>query len=490
MPSATLSAVSQTVTQTGAPIRFPVSGELAISPLKAFLTANPKYPVVGQKVTIALTVSNYGTASVNNLKAGLEAATGTEFVSSIAGPAPPGLAALAPGTAAIFTWTLSVSGNVTIRLSASATGTVAPMTAPLAVAASFSLTVPPVARLETSLSPNPMHVSAGQWVGLVLTVSNTGDVTADAVVPVLRIASGAPLLSFQKGPVPPGPVAIKPGSSVKFTFTYSASGSGLVTFTGTVTGRADLSGPGIISRSATSLAATTKALSEKTAKTSTALKFKVKRILFPPRPPAPKEKPFTSFEKPEDIGWADEGFVMLSRSEEHATDGKYSMRAEFILPTDLTLTVTGEWKPSISLKTPARGTRIPLEPRDWSSFVSFRADIHNDSAQPAGLAVIITDRRGWRFERPFQLPSASTTTIEVPVSALKEARIEVDRLSELKLAVDTTKLAKRPVLFLDNLRFRLPEPAIVMTVTAAGSGTYLVGPVLTSTATGGPAKKP
>jgi len=491
LPSSTLAIVSQTVTQTGAAIRFPVSGELAISPLRAYLTAFPQYPAVGQKVTIVLSVSNPGAAPLVNLQAGLEASYGTVYVSAIAGPLPPAPTGLAPAAAAAFTWTLSVSGTVKVGLSASVTGSIAGQAAPLVATASLSLSVPPVAVLETRLSPNPLHVSAGQWVGVVLTVSNTGEVTATDVVPAISVSSGGPLVTFQKGPVPAKPVTLKPGRSERFTFTYSCNGSGVVTFSGTVSGKADLSGPGIMSRSAVTLRAKSKVWVEKTAETSAVLKARAKKILFPPRPPAPTEKLFIGFEVPGQELWVDDGYALTSLVPEHATEGKYALRAEFMVPSDLTFTVTGDWKPSISLATPARGTRLPLDPRDWSKYTAFRADCYNDCAQPVSLTLVLTDRRGWRLSVPFQLPAASSTTLEVPVSAPQAARIEIDRLSELKLAVDTSSLAKRPVLFLDNLRFGLPVIAeIALTTTIAGSSTTPVQPVLTQTGTGKPARKP
>jgi hypothetical protein len=325
---------------------------------------------------------------------------------------------------------------------------------------------------------------------VVLTVSNTAEVTATDVIPAISVSSGGPLVTFQKGPVPAKPVTLKPGRSERFTFTYSCNGSGVVTFSGTVAGKADLSGPGIMSRSAVTLRAQTKVWMEKTAETSVVLKAKAKKILFPPRPPAPTEKLFIGFEKPGEELWVDDGYAKTSLVQEHATEGKHAMRAEFAVPADLTFSVTGDWKPSISLTTPARGTRLPLDPRDWSKYTAFRADCYNDCAQPVSLTLVLTDRRGWQFVVPFQLPAASATTIEVPISAPQAARLEVDRLSELKLAVNTTDLAKRPVLFIDNLRFGLPLPVIAPTTTAAGSATTPVQPVLTQTATGKPARKP
>ena len=135
---------------------------------------------------------------------------------------------------------------------------------------------------------------------------------------------------------------------------------------------------------------------------------------------------------------------------------------------------------------------MPLEPRNWSGFTAFRADCYNDSPEPVAMSLVLTDRRGWRFEVPFQLPAASATTIEIPVSSPKAARVEIDRLSELKLAVDTVTLKKRPVLFLDNLRFGLPvpPPVVAQTTTTTGSSTTSAAPGLTETRTGKPARKP
>jgi hypothetical protein len=58
----------------------------------------------------------------------------------------------------------------------------------------------------------------------------------NGVVPSIIEGPGAALVSLRTGPFPPGPVAVAGGASQTFVWTFSASGSGAVTFTATAAG--------------------------------------------------------------------------------------------------------------------------------------------------------------------------------------------------------------------------------------------------------------
>ncbi|MEK7477444.1 MAG: hypothetical protein AAB152_17620 [Candidatus Coatesbacteria bacterium] len=85
-----------------------------------------------------------------------------------------------------------------------------------------------------SLSPSP--ALSGQWVQVVLTVTNTGTLNANGVTPSIQVNSGAGLVVYETGPLPAGPLVLAPGASQSFTWTYSASGIGSVNLTATGSG--------------------------------------------------------------------------------------------------------------------------------------------------------------------------------------------------------------------------------------------------------------
>ncbi len=90
--------------------------------------------------------------------------------------------------------------------------------------------------LTTAIAVNPPPVTVGQWFTVALTVSNTGVASATGVLPFLEINSGGSLVAYQGGPSPAGPVTIARGGSQSFTWTYSVSGAGMVSFIGTASG--------------------------------------------------------------------------------------------------------------------------------------------------------------------------------------------------------------------------------------------------------------
>lgn len=452
-------AVSPTATETGAPMTALAEGTLSISPLQAALTSDPAFPAVGEKTTVVLSVSNTGAAAVSNLQAGLAVASGTVYVGAVTGPSPAAPVSLPPNGGVSFTWTLSVTGAGPVSLTASATGMLAPPGGGVAGIATLALRGHRRTQLTATITPNPLDVSGGEWFSLVMTVSNTGSVAATDVIPELSIYAGAPLASPQAGPEPASAETLRPGQSERFVFTYSANGSGTVSFSGTVTAKASLDQPGWISRQAAGTTATTRRVSKRAGERGREIGEKVRLFLFPPSPPEPAEAPFMGFERPGDLAWTTDGYVALAGSEEHVTEGKRSLEAEFLLPRDLTFSATGDWRPAIRLQAPARGTRKALEIRDWSGFTAFRADCHNASSEPIELTVTIIDRRGYQYAALRHLAATSSTTMDVPLADAESARLDLERVRELSVAVNTTGLKARPVVYLDNLRFALPPAA-------------------------------
>ncbi|MEK7764729.1 MAG: hypothetical protein AAB368_00695, partial [bacterium] len=86
----------------------------------------------------------------------------------------------------------------------------------------------------SSLS-TPSFVSMGQWFSVTLSVTNGGGAETRNVLPALTPVPGGRVVVVT-GPSPTGPVTLAPGSATVFTWTYSATGSGGVTFNGSASG--------------------------------------------------------------------------------------------------------------------------------------------------------------------------------------------------------------------------------------------------------------
>ncbi len=66
--------------------------------------------------------------------------------------------------------------------------------------------------------------------------------TIDNVYPDIEVNTGTASVEYISGPSPPGPVTLNPGSAAHFTWTFSISGSQVVSFTATATGTDSVTG--------------------------------------------------------------------------------------------------------------------------------------------------------------------------------------------------------------------------------------------------------
>jgi hypothetical protein len=165
-----------------------------------------------------------------------------------------------------------------------------------------------------------------------------------------------------------------------------------------------------------------------------------------------------TFETPDDLTWETDGFAMLALSSTHMTEGEHACAVTFSVPGDLTLTPTGAFKPAIRLVWPPRGLEHALDPRDWTPFRSFRADCYNDSGNPVALSFTLVDHRGRQYDALRTISAGTATRLEYGFPAIRDTGVDIEHLSMLQFAVDTTGLTARPVLYFDNLRFELPPP--------------------------------
>jgi hypothetical protein len=221
-----------------------------------FLVASLSVPAaasVGQTVRVVLTATNTGGSAVSGTLPAVAVAPGAGLVSLAAGPTPAGPVAIAPGAAQSFTWDYDVTGAGAVGFSATAAGSDA--CGPRAGAAAAWLMVETPAALAASLAVVPPAVNAGQSLLVVLTITNTGQAAALGVGPAAVRTDGAGTATLAAGPFPGAPVAVAGGASVTFTWTFTASAPGMVTFSTTASG-ADVNAGWAVSSGVASAAAT------------------------------------------------------------------------------------------------------------------------------------------------------------------------------------------------------------------------------------------
>lgn len=218
--------------------------------LPASLAARVSVPagvVAGDWFDLILTVTNTGEVGAALTAASvLDSSAGT-VVSRMSGPSPGVPLPIGPGASQAFVWTYSANGVGVINFTSTASGTDSTFGDPVsAVVSSNSLIVvadpselpPPVTSSTSAVMSGeftlPLGVVVGDWFSVVLTVSNAGQAYALAVSPVIGRSTGPSLVAEISGPVPPAGIGITAGMSQQFVWTYSASGVGAVSFTGTV----------------------------------------------------------------------------------------------------------------------------------------------------------------------------------------------------------------------------------------------------------------
>jgi len=195
---------------------------------------SPAVISTGQSALVVLTVRNVGGSTVNGVTPELEEAPGAAAVSLSAGPWPAGGVNLAPGIAQVWTWTFTGAASGAVVFSATATGTDACTFR--AASANSPMLVQAAAALAGNFTANPDPLNGGMSTMVMLTVSNTGEADALAVVPDVMVVDGTGVVTYVGGPYPGGSVTIPGGANVVFTWTYTAVSAGYVGFTTTVTG--------------------------------------------------------------------------------------------------------------------------------------------------------------------------------------------------------------------------------------------------------------
>ncbi|MEK7474451.1 MAG: SBBP repeat-containing protein, partial [Candidatus Coatesbacteria bacterium] len=191
----------------------------------------------GQWFTLALTMTNTGGADVTGLTATVYVDPGGALVTRMTDPVPPGPLTLAVGTSTTFTWTFSAAGAGVVTFTASGVGTTCGGL-PVTVGGGASATIQAAAALAAGLGLYPAAPCTGQSFMVTLTVTNTGTAMASGVnleaPPFVLTGPGAATLA--SGPLPALPATLAGGAGLTFTWTYTATTPGALTFSTTVAG--------------------------------------------------------------------------------------------------------------------------------------------------------------------------------------------------------------------------------------------------------------
>jgi len=218
-----------------APVAAASVGAVLPAALKCAVALSASVVVAGQWVSVTVTLTDTGGATATGVTPSL--AVGGAPGTLTGGPAPPSVAALAPGAGASFVWTFSASGAGTVTFTGGGsaadalsgrTVTAAPTTASLLVLAPAHLSL-------VSFAINPSVAGNGDSVSAVLTVRNDGGVAA-SVTAATAAATAPAILTGMSGPSPGPPVPVAAGGTASFTWAGTAGSCGYSAATATVTG--------------------------------------------------------------------------------------------------------------------------------------------------------------------------------------------------------------------------------------------------------------
>jgi hypothetical protein len=242
-------AASGTDADSGTAVRPPAATAAAVQvqapgALSATAAASPARVSAGlQQISLVLKLQNTGGAGVrlDALPAPVVTPGGSAAAALSSSPPSPAGNVLAGGATSTFTWVWNVSGSGTLAFSVSASGT--DVNASVAVgpvsASSQPVTVQAPGALSVSASGSPASASAGQnLVSFTLLVRNTGgaDVTLDALPSPSVSSTGNASAALTSAPASAAGTVLSSGSSRSFTWQYSVSGSGTLSFTGSASG--------------------------------------------------------------------------------------------------------------------------------------------------------------------------------------------------------------------------------------------------------------
>ena len=265
-PTETNAINTATMTDTAVPPSATMTDTVALPTETATISTVPSMAVnfnvpptvvVGEQLTVILSVLNNGTADLPNVSPGSINKSGTAGLTLLSGPAPVSDPVLAMGDTVDFTWIYNVvsPGTAAFQDGANSDLTTAgpitsstvdcqnptPTNTPIIPTATDTVTIP-TATATAVLNPSmalaisvPMTAEVGQVLTVILTVTNNGTEDLTTVWPTGMTIGGT--ANIQGATSPTTPVSLAMGSSVSFTWTYDVLGAGTASFT--VAGHSD-----------------------------------------------------------------------------------------------------------------------------------------------------------------------------------------------------------------------------------------------------------
>lgn len=220
-------------------------------PLDVVLLPQPEVTSVGGVIGVRVRVTNRGSADVLDVEA-QELASVPEGVAALTAGGGSAPVSLSPGASAelVFTFVATAPGLVSFRAGAAGFDTFGNVVETAAPATSAAVTVQRAAGVSVTLAAEPATVVAGALLTLAVTVTNDGETGAGGVSPAL-LHDGA-LLSVLEGPTPSA-ADVPGGESVTFTFTARADASGTGLVTASASGNDVLSGDPVAGPPSTAL---------------------------------------------------------------------------------------------------------------------------------------------------------------------------------------------------------------------------------------------
>ncbi|HPI04534.1 MAG TPA: hypothetical protein PKZ78_11920, partial [Candidatus Goldiibacteriota bacterium] len=202
--------------------------------LAASMTASPSLISAGQQITVLMTVTNNGTADALSVLPVTPAASAPSSVSVSLLPAS---RTIAGGASSVFTWVFNSTAPGSVIFTGSASGfdenTLNAVSS--AQVSTNAVVIQAPSSIAASISAMPSAVALGNNITVIMTVTNSGMSSANAVTPTGFGYSGSASLVFVSGPVPTN-ATITAGSSSQFTWVYATVGLGSLTFSANASG--------------------------------------------------------------------------------------------------------------------------------------------------------------------------------------------------------------------------------------------------------------
>ncbi len=222
---------------TDIPLLSPQVSVLTPSSLAAAVTGFPATVNIGQNFTVHVTVSNLGgTPAVSGGSDNLFWGYNTALATLVSGPVPAIPADFAGNSRSVFEFrfTAASAGAFSVTASATAIDSNSGLPVSSSVATGNTIAINRPADLTSYVSgiPSSGTLSLDQIITVILTVSNVGDSRANGVLPAapaIQYNSAGTTILLKNSPSVT-PVNINGSSTARFTWTYSATGIGNVTF--------------------------------------------------------------------------------------------------------------------------------------------------------------------------------------------------------------------------------------------------------------------